>query len=75
MVAATGAGMTAVEHELLGRQPRQVRDFVEMRRAGDEFVPGSRRLDVDFDDARVGSDAEVRQSRIARRLVTFENHR
>jgi hypothetical protein len=49
MVAAAGAGMATVEHELLGTQARQVRRLVEMRRPFDEFIPGGRRLDVDFD--------------------------
>jgi hypothetical protein len=46
------------------------------RRALDQFGPSSTaRMDVHLDHARVGRDAEVLQSRVARRLVAFEHHR
>jgi hypothetical protein len=67
--------MATVEHELFGGQARQVRRLVEMRRAFDEFVPVGARLDVDFDHARIGGDAEVGQARIGRRLVAFDDDR
>ncbi len=75
MVAAAGAGMAAVEHELFGREARQARRFVEVRGAFDELVPVGARLDVDLDDAGIGGDAELDEARIARRLVTFEDDR
>ena len=59
VVAAAGAGVAAVEHELLGRQARLVRRLVEVRGLLDQLVPAVRRVDVDFDHARVGRDAQA----------------
>ena len=75
MVAAAGAGMATVDHELLGGQASQVRRVIEMRRLLDQLVPALRRMDIDFDDARVGRHAEMRQARVGRRLVAFHDHR
>ena len=52
-----------------------MRHFVKMRRTLDHLVPVGTRLDVDLDDARVGSDAEIGQARVGGRLVTFEENR
>ena len=52
VVAALGAGVAAVEHELLGPEPRQVGLLVQGRRHGDQTRPVGRRVDVDLDDAR-----------------------
>ena len=73
MVAAAGAGVAAVEHELLGRQPRFVGRLVEVGGLVDEFLPAVGRVDVDFDHARIGRHAQCRQARITRRLVAFED--
>ena len=62
VIAAAGAGVAAVEHEFFGRQARLVRGLVEKRRLLDELVPAARGLDVDFDHARVGRDAQVRRA-------------
>ena len=58
MVAAAGAGMAAVEHELLARQTGLARFVVEQRRLLDELIPVRRRLDVDLDDAGIGRHHE-----------------
>ena len=75
VVAAAGAGVTPVEHELLGTQAGQVGRFIEMGRAVDQFVPVGGRLNVDFDHPGIRRDAEVGQARIGRRLVTFDDDR
>ena len=76
VVAAAGAGVAAVEHELLGRRGRAcLRLLVERRRLLDQLVPVARRLHVHLDHAGVGRDDEVRQPRIVRRRIAFEQHR
>ena len=60
VVAAAGAGVAAVEHELLGRQARLARRAVEMRRLLDQLAPARCRIDVDLDHARVGRHAQER---------------
>ena len=52
-----------------------MRHLVKVRRALDQLIPAGGRLDVDFDDARVGGDAKIGQTRVGGRLVTFEKHR
>ena len=59
VIAAAGAGVPAVEHELLGDEPRLARGFVQVLGALDELVPARRRMDVHFDHARIGRDAEA----------------
>ena len=59
VIAAAGAGMAAVEHELFRAQPRLARLFVERRGVLDQFPPIGRRMDVHFDDAGVGRDLDV----------------
>ncbi len=39
VVATAGAGVAAVEHELLGAEPRLPRLLVQRRRGGDQFTP------------------------------------
>ncbi len=76
MVAAAGAGVAAVEHELLGAQAR-LRGLP--RRASSvwstQLGPAARRLDVDLDHAGIGRDLDVRQPRIVRRRVALEDDR
>ncbi len=54
VIAAAGAGMPSIQHEFLRAQPRLPRERVELGRVRHQFVPGSRRLDVDFDHAGSG---------------------
>ena len=53
VIAAAGAGVTAVDHELLGSEAALASRVVKMRGAVDEFVPAARRMDVHLDDARI----------------------
>ena len=75
VVAAAGAGVTAVEHELLARQPRLARRVVEVRRLLDELAPAGRGVDVDLDHPRVGRHAQDDQARVLGRLVAFQRDR
>ena len=67
VIAAAGPGVPAVEHELLRPQPGQPGLLVKGRRVADQLIPVLRRLDVDFDHARVGSHLEVLEAMIVRR--------
>ena len=75
VIAAAGADVAAVEHELVRRQPRQARFLVQRRRMFDELIPRGRRRHVDLDDARIGGDLELFDSRIVGRRVAFEHDR
>ena len=59
VVAAACSGVAAVEHELLGAQPRLSRFLVERRGVVHQLVPVRRRVQVDLDHSRVGSDRQV----------------
>ncbi len=74
VIAAAGAGMPAVEHELLGGQARLMRGLIQMSGARSQLLPAMRGMNVDFDDARIGSHAKALQPRIARRLISFHDH-
>ena len=75
VIAAAGTGVAAVEHELLRAEPRLPRFLVEDLGVLHQFAPAGRRMDVDFDDARIGSDLQPYEPRIARRIVAFEDDR
>ena len=75
MVAAAGAGVTAVEHELLGAQAAGARFLVQGGDVVDQLGPAGCRMDVDLDDAGIRRHAEHAQARVARRPVAFEAHR
>ncbi len=59
VVAAAGAGVAAVDHELLGGQARETGRLVEVRGLLDQLVPALGRMDVDLDHAGVGRHAEI----------------
>ena len=42
VIAAAGAAVPAIEHELLGAEPRQTRDFVERSHLVDQLRASSR---------------------------------
>ena len=68
VVAAAGAGVAAVEHELLGAEPRCARLLVERRSCSSTSSPQlARRVDVDLDHAGIGRDLE--RSRAADRTA------
>ncbi len=75
VVAAACARMPAVEHELLGHEPRVMRVLVQTLGDREHLVPTAGRLHVDLDDAGVRRHLDHVQPRVARRLVTFEVNR
>ena len=75
VVAAAGAGVRAVEVELLGRQPLGPRGVVERGGQVALLGPAVRRLHVDLDDAGVRGDDELGQPRVRRRAVALEDDR
>ena len=64
MIAPARSGMLAVDHELVGAEPRQPRFLVDRLGGRDAFAPARRGMDVDFDDARVRRDANDVEARI-----------
>ena len=75
MVAATSAGVAAVEHELLGAEPRQARFLVESRGVVHQLLPAGGWVDVHLDHAGVGRDAEFLEARVVGRRIAFQAHR
>jgi hypothetical protein len=75
VVAAAGAGVAAVEHELLGAQARQAGFLVEPRGVVHQLLPTAGGMDVDLDHAGVGRDTEFLHARIVGRRVAFQAHR
>ena len=75
VVAAAGAGVAAVDQELLGAETRLPRFLVERGRVLAQRRPARRRLQVDLDHAGVRRDLDVRQPRIVGRRLAFEDHR
>jgi len=73
MVAAAGADVPAVDHELLGRQARLPRGVVEEFGLVDQLVEALRRMDVHLDHAGIGRDLQQLEPGIARRRVAFEH--
>ena len=73
MVAAAGAGVAAIRHELFGRQPRLMRNFVQKFGVLDQFVPVVGGVNVDLNHARVGGDLQHFQARVTRRWVAFQH--
>ncbi len=74
VVATAGAGVGAVEVELLGRQARLPRVLVERLGQLDELGPGRGRLDVDLDDARVRRDRQGANAGVPGERVALEDH-
>ena len=74
MVATAGAGVAAVKHEFLGAEAGLPRFLVQRRNGRDQLAPRRCGLDVDFDDAGVGRDAEHSHPRVARRCVALDDH-
>ena len=72
MVAAAGAGVAAVDHELVGAEAHLAGLLVERGRDLDRLAPSRRRMDVDLDDAGVGRDPDDIEARIGRRGVALD---
>ena len=74
MLIAAGAAMAAVQHELLCAKSRQSCFLVQDLRVGDQVAPGSGRVNVDLDDARVGGYLDALEPVVVGCLVAFEHH-
>ena len=75
MVAAAGAGVAAVDHELVGAEPAQPGLLVNRARHIDRVAPGCGRMDVDLDDAGIGRHLDDVQPRVGRRQIAFDVER
>ncbi len=75
VIAAAGAGVAPVDHELLRPEARRARLLVDDLGAFDEIGPVGRGMDVDLDHAGIGRDAEVQDARIAGRRIAFDEDR
>ena len=72
MVAAAGAGVAPVGHELVRAEPRLARVFVERGRRLHRLAPGRGGMDVDFDDAGVGRHLDAIDARVERRRIALD---
>ncbi len=75
MIAPAGPRMLAVDHELVGAEARKPRFFVDNFGGGDAFAPARRGMDIDFDHAGIGRDANDIHARIDGGRVAFDLHR
>ena len=72
VIAAAGAGVAAVDHELVGAEARVMRVLVKAVGGLDRLAPGRGRVDVDFDDAGVGRHLDDVDARIVRRRIALD---
>ena len=72
VVAAAGAGVASIHHELLGAEPCLAGFLVENGGAVHEFVPRLAGVQIDFDHAGVGRDFQHVETRITRWCVAFD---
>ena len=75
MIAATGAGVAAIEHEFFGAQPGLARFFVQHRGPVNQLVPSAAGVQVHLDHPRIWRDGELVEPRISRRRFAFDNYR
>ena len=74
MIAAAGAGVPAVELELLSPEPADARGPVDRLPDPDELLPTPRRRHIDLDHPRIGRHLEPREPLIPRRGIALEHH-
>ena len=75
MVAAAGAGVAAVDHELFRAEAGLAGLFIDLGRDVDAFAPAARRVDIDLDDAGIGGDADDVQPFIVRQRIALDMDR
>ncbi len=75
MVAAAGAGVAAVGHELVGAEPALARVLVDAGGDRHRLAPALGRMHVDLDHAGVGRHLDQVEARIDRRSVALDMHR
>ena len=74
VIAAAGAGVAAVDQELVGAEPRLGGVLIEAERDVDRLAPVLRRLDVDLDHAGIGRHLDHLDARIVRRRIALDMH-
>src|SRR6516164_4415209 len=75
VIAAAGADVATVDHELVGAKPAETRFLVERVRELDGLAPIRGGLNIDLDDAGIGRHLDDVQARVGRRLVAFHMDR
>src|SRR5262252_8366591 len=75
VIAAAGADVATIDHELVGTEPAETRFLVERVREFDGLAPSRGRLDINLDDAWIGRHLDDVQARVGRRLVAFHMDR
>ncbi len=73
VVAAAGAGVAPVFHELFGRQTGLKRGVVQELRVFDKVVPVRHRMNVDLNHTRIGGNLQQLEARVSRGWVAFEH--
>src|SRR5450432_3839910 len=73
MIAAPSARVLPVNHELLRTETALPRESVKAGRIADQFVPGSGRLDVHFDNAWIGGNFENANAGVGGWRVPFDH--
>ena len=72
MVAAAGAGMAAVDHELVGAKAALAGLGIDRLGRGHAVVPAMGGVDVHLDHAGIGGDADHVQARVMGRRVALD---
>ena len=75
VIAATCSGVTTVEHEFFRAQTRLPRFFVQCHGIVDQFLPMRSGVNIHLNNAGVRCNFERFQTRVRRRLVTFQQNR
>ena len=74
VVAAAGADMAAVDHELFRGQADLAGFLVQLLAALHDLRPARRGMHVDLDHAGIGRHREMQQARVARRQIALQHH-
>ena len=72
MIAAAGAGVTAVDQKTVGAEPDFGGVLIQAEGDIDRLAPVLRRLDVDLDDAGIGRHLDDLDARIVGRPVALD---
>ena len=75
VIAAAGADVPAVQHELLCAEADVASLVVDGRGDLHRLLPRGGRMDVDLDDAGIGRDLDDIEARVVRRRVPFQAQR
>src|SRR5260221_544007 len=73
-IPAAGAGIAAVQHELLGAQAREAGLFVEDRGIADQIVPALDGMGIHLDHTRVRRHLNDIETIIVWRRIPFHKH-